>query len=87
MSTTAETCASIDAAEVARSADSRRLVGRAVRGGAVLMAARLAMQAFVWMVTLVVARILHPDDYGLMTLATVFLILADLLAESGFARR
>jgi teichuronic acid exporter len=86
MSTTAETRASIDAAEVARPPESRRLVGRAVRGGAILMAARLAMQAFVWTVTLVVARILHPDDYGLMTLATVCLILADLLAEAGFGK-
>jgi O-antigen/teichoic acid export membrane protein len=67
-------------------AEHRRLVGRAVRGGAVLMAARLAMQLFVWIVTLVVARILHPDDYGLMTLAMVFLVLADLLAEAGFGK-
>jgi PST family polysaccharide transporter len=37
-------------------------------------------------VTLAVARILHPDDYGLMTLATVFVILADLLAEAGFGK-
>ncbi len=62
------------------------MAGRAVRGGAVLMAARLGMQLFVWAVTLVVARILHPDDYGLMTMALVFLVLADLLADAGFSK-
>ena len=72
MSTAMEASVPLDASgdPVAAAAEPRRLVGRAVRGGAVLLAARLTMQLFVWAVTLVVARILHPDDYGLMTLAT-----------------
>jgi O-antigen/teichoic acid export membrane protein len=63
-----------------------RLAGRAVRGGAVLLAARLATQVFVWAVTLLVARLLRPDDYGMMTLGTIFLCLADILAEAGFGK-
>src|SRR5690242_6548327 len=45
---------------------SRELAGTAVRGGVVLMAARLLMQAFTWAVTVGVARLLEPADYGLM---------------------
>jgi PST family polysaccharide transporter len=90
MSTTAESAdamTDLDAGErIPPVAEPRRLASQAVRGGAVLVAARLAMQVAVWMVTLAVARILHPDDYGLMTLAAVFLILADLLAEAGFGK-
>src|SRR5262245_29220526 len=67
-------------------AEPRRLVGRAVRGGVLLMAARLGMQAFVWGVTLFVARLLQPADYGMMTAGMIFLGLADLLAEAGVGK-
>src|SRR5437899_1124180 len=63
-----------------------RLAGRAARGGAILMAVRLLVQLFVWGVTLLVARLLTPFDYGLMTTGMVFLGLADLLAEAGVGR-
>jgi O-antigen/teichoic acid export membrane protein len=59
---------------------------RAVRGGAFLFASRLAIQAISWAVTLAVARLLRPSDYGLVTTATVFVGLADLLAEAGIGR-
>jgi O-antigen/teichoic acid export membrane protein len=62
------------------------LAGRAVRGGAVLLATRLTMQVFVWAVSLLVARLLLPDDYGLMTAGMVFLGLADLLSEGGVGK-
>ncbi len=59
---------------------------RAVRGGAVVLAARLLAQVFQWAVTLFVARLLLPDDYGMMTTGTLFLGLADMLAEAGVSR-
>jgi PST family polysaccharide transporter len=59
---------------------------RAVRGGACVLAARLVAQAFQWAVTLSVARLLLPDDYGMMTSGTLFLGLADLLVEAGVNR-
>ena len=59
---------------------------RAVRGGAVVMMARLIAQDFQWSVTLFVARLLLPDDYGMMTCGTLFLGLADLLAEMGVGK-
>src|SRR5690242_14807978 len=59
---------------------------RAVRGGAVLVATRLLTQTFLWAVTLVVARLLTPYDYGLMTTGLIFVTLADLLADAGVGR-
>jgi teichuronic acid exporter len=64
----------------------RHLAGKAVRGGAVLMGARLLMQLFAWSVTIFVARLLQPSDYGVMTGGMIFLGLADLLAEAGIGK-
>ncbi len=60
-----------------------RLRRRAVRGGLILLTARLTTQVFLWGVTLIVARLLRPYDYGLMTTGMIFVGLADLLAEAG----
>jgi O-antigen/teichoic acid export membrane protein len=59
---------------------------RAVRGGAVVMITRLSAQVFQWAVTLLVVRLLLPDDYGMMTFAGLFLGFADLLAEMGIGK-
>ncbi len=59
---------------------------RAVRGGAILVIARLVAQVFQWSITLFVARWLAPEDYGMMTSGTLFLVLADLFAEAGIGR-
>src|SRR5262245_516279 len=50
------------------------------------MAARLLIQVVVWGVTLIVARLLTPFDYGVMTAGMVFVGLADMLAEAGLGR-
>ncbi len=65
---------------------STALKTRAVRGGAILVAARLVAQVFQWSVTLFVARWLSPEDYGMMTSGMIFLGLADLFAEAGLGR-
>jgi teichuronic acid exporter len=59
---------------------------RAVRGGFLVLGARLLAQGFQWAVTLLVARLLLPDDYGMMTAGMLFLGLADTLAEAGVGR-
>ena len=59
---------------------------RAVRGGLILLTTRLTTQVFVWAVTLVVARLLRPYDYGLMTSGMLLVGLADLLAEAGMGK-
>lgn len=59
------------------------LTRRAVRGGTILMASRLLVQLFRWAVTLLVARLLTPDDYGVMTAGMLFIGVADILAEAG----
>jgi O-antigen/teichoic acid export membrane protein len=63
-----------------------RLRRRAVRGGMILMATRLVTQLFLWSVTLLVARLLLPYDFGLMTSGLIFVGLADLLAEAGVGK-
>ncbi len=76
-------------AEVAAAPATDQAAGlrrKAVRGGAVLIATRLLTQVVVWAVTLVVARLLSPYDYGLMTTGLIFVSLADLLAEAGVGK-
>lgn len=72
----------VDAA-LSKPADLRR---RVVRGGSLLIASRLLTQLFVWSVTLIVARLLLPYDYGLMATGMIFVGLADLLAEVGVGK-
>src|SRR5207249_2341460 len=67
-------------------ADTDRLRRRAVRGGTLLLAARLGTQLFQWSVTLVVVRLLEPDDYGMMTAGVLFVGLADMLSEAGIGK-
>lgn len=46
---------------------------------------KVSVQLFSWASTIVVMRLLHPDDYGLIAMATVFLALCLLLNEMGLA--
>jgi O-antigen/teichoic acid export membrane protein len=59
------------------------IAGRAVKSGFWLAGTRFATQAFSWVVTINVARLLSPEDYGLMAMATVFTGLAAVLGELG----
>jgi teichuronic acid exporter len=59
---------------------------RAVRGGAIFLAVRLGVQLFQWAVTLSVARWLLPDDYSVMTVGTLFVGFADILADAGIGK-
>jgi O-antigen/teichoic acid export membrane protein len=46
---------------------------------------RVLAQAASWVITLVVIRLLTPDDYGLMALATIFITLVALVNELGMS--
>jgi O-antigen/teichoic acid export membrane protein len=59
---------------------------RAVRGGAVLVGSRLAVQVVSWLVTIQVARLLRPRDYAVTTAGMMVVGLCDLLADSGVGR-
>jgi O-antigen/teichoic acid export membrane protein len=59
---------------------------QAVRGGTLLLAARLGMQLLQWSVTLLVTRLLEASDYGMMTAGVLFVGLADMLAEAGVGK-
>jgi teichuronic acid exporter len=58
----------------------------AVRGGAYIISSRLIVQLFSWAITIVVARLLRPYDYGILTAAGTFTNLADILVEAGVCR-
>jgi len=55
----------------------------AVRGGVAVVGSRLVTQIFTVAVTFLVARILRPYDYGVITTTTLFLGLADAVAMAG----
>jgi teichuronic acid exporter len=46
---------------------------------------RVASQIFTWAATLIVIRLLSPEDYGLMALASVVIGLLDILDDMGLA--
>ncbi len=54
-----------------------------VRGLSSLGAARLGGQVIAWLTTLVVIRVLMPEDYGLMAMASIPLFFAEMLGELG----
>lgn len=59
------------------------LDGALVRGLAWTAGMKWGAQIFSWASTLIVARLLNPDDYGLVGMATVYLGLANLISEFG----
>src|SRR5262245_17516964 len=63
--------------------ESRSLDHALVKGVAWTGAASWIAQVLSWLSTLVVVRLLSPDDYGLVALATVYLGLATMLSEFG----
>jgi teichuronic acid exporter len=66
--------------------DVAKLRRIAVHSAAYIFAARLVLQLFNWVVTVITARILFPHDYGILAAAGIFTILADILAEAGMCR-
>ena len=73
--------------EVAASvADLERLPGRVVQGGTIYLVSRIATQAFSWLITLYTARLLSPDDYGLIAIVAILIGLADVLTFAGLGR-
>ncbi len=67
-----------DKASRSKSLDRSLLTGIAWTGGM-----KWATQVFSWTVTLIVARLLTPEDYGLMGMALVYLGLVKYLSEFG----
>lgn len=60
------------------------MAGQDVRGALQWMAmAKGLSQVVAWVITLIVIRILSPADYGLFAMATVLVLLAEMLKEMG----
>ncbi|HEY3194425.1 MAG TPA: lipopolysaccharide biosynthesis protein [Candidatus Dormibacteraeota bacterium] len=63
--------------------EARALDHSLVRGVAWTAAAKWASQALAWVSWLIVARLLTPEDYGLVGMAAIYLGLVTLLSEFG----
>lgn len=59
------------------------VLGKAVRSGAWFAGFKVVTQVISWMVTIVVARILAPEDYGLLALATLLTGYVEIFSEFG----
>ena len=57
--------------------------GTALRGMVWLGAARWAAQLFTWASTLIIARLLTPDDYGLVAMAAAFTGFLEVITDMG----
>lgn len=66
-----------------RNAEKERLKSSAVKGVIWTGMTKLLGQSISWFSTIFILRILSPDDYGLMGMATVFLSLVQHLNEMG----
>lgn len=62
---------------------SEKLREQVMHGLRWMAIARIASQAFTWLATLWVIRLLSPADYGLMSLATIFISFFSLFSELG----
>jgi O-antigen/teichoic acid export membrane protein len=62
------------------------LARRIARGGVLYVSARLLTQAVLWPITFIVARLLQPADYGIMTSGLIFVGLTDMLTDAGLGR-
>ncbi len=66
------------------SADEHKKLDRSfIKGVAWTGAAKWSIQLFTWAMTLVVARLLTPGDYGIMAMAAVYTGLLELMTEFG----
>lgn len=54
-----------------------------VHGLALTGAVKWSVQLMTWVTTIIVARLLSPTDFGILSLGGVFLVLVSMLAESG----
>lgn len=60
--------------------------GRAVKGVVWSAVERFAIQGIQFIVMLVMARLLLPEDYGLLGMASIFMSLATSMIDSGFSQ-
>ena len=67
-------------------AEHSRLDRSFIKGVAWTGAAKWSIQIFTWAMTIVIARLLTPYDYGIVAMAGVYIGLLDLITEFGIGR-
>lgn len=63
--------------------EHNRLDHSFIKGIAWTGAAKWSIQVFTWAMTIIIARLLTPDDYGIMAMAGVYIGMLELLTEFG----
>jgi hypothetical protein len=76
-----------NASSAAGPVDSNVLDRAALHGAVWVGATKPVTQAVSWIVTILVARLLTPHDYGLTTMAGAFLGMVSILGEFGIVPR
>lgn len=65
--------------------DNKSLKWKAITGTIWKFSERISAQAVNFIVSIILARLLLPEDYGIIALVTVFITICDKLVVSGFA--
>lgn len=65
--------------------DNKSLKWKAITGAMWKFGERIASQVVYFVVSIILARLLLPEDYGIISLVTVFITICDKLVVSGFA--
>lgn len=65
--------------------DNKSLKWKTITGTAWKFGERISAQAVNFVVSIILARLLLPEDYGIIALVTVFITICDKLVVSGFA--
>ena len=71
--------------ERGRKQEQDQLSSRVVSGLLWKFSERILAQVISFIVSIVLARMLFPDDYGVVAIVTIFISFADVLATSGFS--
>lgn len=64
--------------------DNKKLNNKVVSGVSWKLAERIFSQGIAFIVTIILARLLTPNDYGVVAMVNVFVIIADIIISSGF---
>ena len=65
--------------------EKENLSGQMVSGMSWKFAERIAAQGVSFIVSMILARILMPEDYGIVAIINVFMAIADVLLTSGLS--
>lgn len=61
-------------------------MGKVAKGTAWSLVEKLSVQCIQFVLSLIIARLLLPSDYGLIAMLTVFISISQVFVDAGFSR-